>query len=73
MLSSGSYQWIKDQLEAEAPGKKLIFCKDMVEGIEDRKEMIPSGFRHVFLIRHPAKVMGGGGRGEDAAISFTIW
>lgn len=66
------YQWIKDQLEADAPGKKLIFCKDMVEGIVDKYDALPSGFRHTILLRHPAKVFNSfkkmvvGGWGPDA-------
>ncbi|XP_072049465.1 uncharacterized protein [Amphiura filiformis] len=54
--SEVSYQWVKEQLQAEAPGKKLIFNKDMVEGIVDTYDAIPEGFRHVFLLRHPLKV-----------------
>ncbi|XP_072049364.1 uncharacterized protein [Amphiura filiformis] len=54
--SEVSYQWVKEQLQADAPGKKLIFNKDMVEGIVDKYDAIPEGFRHVFLLRHPLKV-----------------
>ena len=47
---------MKEQLESEAPGKKLIFKKDMVEGIVGKYDALPDGFRHVFLLRHPLKV-----------------
>ena len=47
---------MKEQLESEAPGKKLIFNKDMVEGIVGKYDALPDGFRHVFLLRHPLKV-----------------
>ena len=53
---TASYQWIKEQLEMEAPDKKLIFVKDIVVGITGLYDKLPNGFRHAFLLRHPIKV-----------------
>ncbi|XP_072037018.1 uncharacterized protein [Amphiura filiformis] len=50
-----SYQWVKDTLEAEYPGKKIIFCKDHISGIIDNFDKIPHGYQHTFLIRNPTK------------------
>ncbi|XP_072051870.1 uncharacterized protein [Amphiura filiformis] len=51
-----TYTWVKGQLEAEYPGKNLIFCKDHAYGLQGKFEMIPKGYKHTFLIRHPYKV-----------------
>ena len=48
--------WVKQQLEENPPGKKLIFSKDMPVGFEPGYQDLPTGFRHTFLIRHPHKV-----------------
>ncbi|XP_072039450.1 uncharacterized protein [Amphiura filiformis] len=46
--------WVKKTLEADYPGKKLIFCKDMAP--EGNYHALPKGFKHTFLIRDPIKV-----------------
>ncbi|XP_072018881.1 uncharacterized protein [Amphiura filiformis] len=51
-----TYAWVKGQLEAEYRGKSLIFCKDHAYGLQGKYEMIPKGYKHTFLIRHPYKV-----------------
>ncbi|XP_022084378.1 branched-chain-amino-acid aminotransferase-like protein 2 [Acanthaster planci] len=52
-----TYGWIRDELlEASHPDKKILFCKDMAFYIDAKYHMLPKGFRHSFLIRHPAKV-----------------
>ncbi len=53
-----TYDWVKKTLEADYPGKKLIFCKDMAMVIaqENKYHMLPNGFKHTFLIRDPLKV-----------------
>ncbi|XP_072041026.1 uncharacterized protein [Amphiura filiformis] len=51
-----TFQWVKDTLEAPYPGKSLVFAKDQCYSITDKLHMIPRGFRHTFLIRHPHKV-----------------
>ncbi len=51
-----TYQWVKDTLEAPYPGKSIIFSKDMAYAIIDKLHMLPRGFRHTFIIRHPHKV-----------------
>ncbi|XP_072023268.1 uncharacterized protein [Amphiura filiformis] len=50
-----TYQWVKDTMEADYPGKEIIFCKDVVTSIPNHLDMIPRGFRHTFIIRHPTK------------------
>lgn len=60
-----SYDWCKNQLEEEpgagdSPGrpsqKKVVFVKAMSFAISERFGAIPRGYKHTFLIRHPAKV-----------------
>ncbi|XP_022108978.1 uncharacterized protein LOC110989136 [Acanthaster planci] len=52
-----TYGWIRDELlEAYHPCKKILFCKDMAFYLDAKYHMLPKGFRHSFLIRHPAKV-----------------
>ena len=53
---SHTYSWVKDQLEGSFPGKKLVFVKEMVEGIHGHYEDLPKGYRHTIMIRHPLKV-----------------
>ncbi|XP_038066919.1 branched-chain-amino-acid aminotransferase-like protein 1 [Patiria miniata] len=55
--SECNYQWVKEQLEKAHVGKKFIFCKDMAYTITDNMEFLPKGYRHLFLIRHPLKVL----------------
>ena len=51
-----TYSWAKEQLEADYPEKNLIFCKDMAYGLQGKYDMLPKGYKHTFLIRHPHKV-----------------
>ncbi len=52
-----TYAWAKEHLlETEYPGKSLIFCKDMAYGLQGKYDMLPEGYHHTFLIRHPNKV-----------------
>ena len=55
--SKCTYDWVKQQLEAEYPGKKILLCKDQAYCLDARYDMIPSGLRHAFIIRHPHKVL----------------
>ena len=52
-----NYLWCKTQLEANSPGKKVVFAKDMCYAIDTRYDLIPEGYKHTFLIRHPSKVI----------------
>ena len=61
-----SYPWIKEQLEIDAPDKKLIFVKEIVIGITGKYDKLPKGFRHAFLLRHPVKV-------KTYSKTFFIW
>ena len=59
--SDKDFDWLKEQLEGDFPGKKLVFVKDMAGSIgiyfEERHDKIPMGFRHTFLIKNPRKLM----------------
>ncbi|XP_072051713.1 uncharacterized protein [Amphiura filiformis] len=55
--SKCTYAWIKQQLEADYPGKKVLLVKDQAYCLDAKYDTIPPGFRHVFLIRHPNKVL----------------
>ncbi|XP_072045577.1 uncharacterized protein [Amphiura filiformis] len=58
LASSHSYQWIKEQMESTPPNVDLIFVKDHPGfGFTGQDyALIPKGFQHTFLIRHPYKV-----------------
>ena len=51
-----TYQWVKDTLEGNFHGKKLVFAKDLVTGIHGKYEYLPKGYDHTFMIRNPLKV-----------------
>ena len=51
-----SYDWVKKTLEADYPGKKLVFCKDMVTALNGKYHVLPKGFRHTIIIRDPTKM-----------------
>ena len=59
--SDKDFDWLKEQLEGDFPGKKLVFVKEFGASIgrefETRHDKIPMGFRHTFLIRNPRKWM----------------
>ncbi|XP_033108817.1 branched-chain-amino-acid aminotransferase-like protein 2 [Anneissia japonica] len=51
-----TYQFVKENiLEANYPGKKVVFVKDFSYAITWKINMLPKGYRHAFLIRNPAK------------------
>ncbi len=53
-----SYKWIKQELESEDyPGKKILLAKDQAYCLDERYDMLPTGFRYAFLIRHPYRVL----------------
>ncbi len=51
-----TFDWAKEALEVDYPGKDIVFCKDIVDAIVGRYGKLPKGFRHTYLIRHPHKV-----------------
>ncbi|XP_072035908.1 uncharacterized protein [Amphiura filiformis] len=52
-----TYDWVQQELErTHSDGTKVIFCKELSYSVEGRFNHLPSGFKHTFLIRHPAKV-----------------
>ena len=51
-----TFDWVKQALEANYPGKDIVFCKDMAFAVDGRYDKLPTGFRHTFLMRHPHKV-----------------
>ncbi|XP_072024357.1 uncharacterized protein [Amphiura filiformis] len=54
LATEKGYTWVKEQLEATPPGKKMIFCKDLIGWpAHGHYERLPSGFQHTFLIRNP--------------------
>ncbi len=50
-----TFDWVKRQLEGDFPGKRVVFVKEMVEGIHEHYDKLPRGYHHTFLIRHPLK------------------
>ncbi len=51
-----TFDWAKEALEADYPGKNIVFCKDIPFAIAEKYYKLPTGFRHTYLIRHPHKV-----------------
>ncbi|XP_022088416.1 uncharacterized protein LOC110978057 [Acanthaster planci] len=49
------HSW-KEMYERPYPSKAFIIGKEFAELLHGRMEMIPDGYTHVFLIRHPSKV-----------------
>ena len=54
--STITYRMAKTHLEAEYPGKKVLICKDLAYTLCGNHDLIPKGFRHTFLIRHPYRM-----------------
>ena len=59
--SDKTIDWLKEQLEGDFPGKKLVFVKDIAAAIArpspPRFDKLPKGFRHTFIMRHPRNVI----------------
>ncbi|XP_072016787.1 uncharacterized protein [Amphiura filiformis] len=51
-----TYDWVKQTLEADYPGKKIVFCKDASYTLDGQYDRLPQGYRHTFIIRHPYKL-----------------
>ncbi|XP_033111935.1 branched-chain-amino-acid aminotransferase-like protein 1 [Anneissia japonica] len=53
-----TYKWVKESLlEGNYPGVDAVVCKDTAMSLPKEKyDMIPSGYRHAFMIRHPNKL-----------------
>lgn len=58
--SDKTIDWLREQLESDFPGKKLVFVKDLGASMSYSSpplyDKIPKGFRHTFLMRHPGKL-----------------
>ncbi|XP_072048832.1 uncharacterized protein [Amphiura filiformis] len=54
--SNVTYRMAKTNLESDYPGKKYLFCKDLPYCLFHNHKLIPKGFRHTFLIRHPYRM-----------------
>ncbi len=53
-----SSEWVKQELESvDYPGKKILLAKDHAYCLNERYDMLPTGFRYAFLIRHPYRVL----------------
>ena len=50
-----TYKWVRDIMESNFSGKQVVFAKDIGYALAGRYEMLPRGFQHTFLIRHPKK------------------
>ncbi|XP_022081878.1 uncharacterized protein LOC110974500 isoform X2 [Acanthaster planci] len=52
-----TYAWVQKIMEARAkPKKEIFFCKELAYSVEGKFDKLPAGYRHTFLIRHPARV-----------------
>ncbi|XP_033109977.1 uncharacterized protein LOC117111202, partial [Anneissia japonica] len=50
-----SFQATKEKLEMKYEGKKVIFAKDFAFNLNGNYDLIPNGYKHIFLIRHPIR------------------
>ncbi|XP_072023372.1 uncharacterized protein [Amphiura filiformis] len=55
-VNLSTYDWVKKMLEADYPGKQIVFCKDFAFALRENYDWIPQGYRHTFLIRDPWKM-----------------
>ncbi|XP_072029342.1 uncharacterized protein [Amphiura filiformis] len=55
-VNISTYDWAKKMLEADYPGKQIVFCKDFAFALRENYDWIPQGYRHTFLIRDPRKM-----------------
>lgn len=53
-----TFDWVKKTVEKDHHGKDLILLKDPAYTVkkDGKYSMLPEGFKHTFMIRHPAKV-----------------
>lgn len=51
-----SYKHCKERFEADYSSYDFVFAKDFPLELYKRPEVIPKGYQHTFLIRHPVKV-----------------
>ncbi|XP_072037026.1 uncharacterized protein [Amphiura filiformis] len=55
--SQFTYDWVQQELErVHTDGTRVIFCKELSYSVQGHFDYLPSGYKHTFLIRHPAKV-----------------
>ncbi len=54
-VNLSTYDWVKQMLEEDYPGKQIVFCKDFAFALRERYDLLPKGYRHTFLIRDPRK------------------
>ncbi|XP_077992504.1 uncharacterized protein LOC144446580 [Glandiceps talaboti] len=52
-VSGYSYAEVKCTLEANFPGKKAVFVKDLPVTLQGNMDNLPTGYLHTFLIRDP--------------------
>ncbi|XP_071957944.1 uncharacterized protein [Antedon mediterranea] len=50
-----SFQATKEKMEMKFEGKKVIFAKDFAFNLNGNYDLIPDGYQHTFLIRHPIR------------------
>ena len=50
-----TFAFVKDKLESEFDGKRLIVVKDFPFSLKGDWTHLPDGYKHVFFIRHPAR------------------
>ena len=51
-----TFKYVKEQLEADYPGRDIVFLKGMAYALCNKYDRLPEGFHHTFLIRHPGRV-----------------
>ncbi|XP_038076747.1 uncharacterized protein LOC119744733 [Patiria miniata] len=55
LYATGTFESAKAVYEQPREGKSLVLGKDMGFTMSGKFEMVPEGYQHIFLVRHPAK------------------
>ncbi|XP_071504948.1 uncharacterized protein [Diadema antillarum] len=51
-----SFKYCKTRLERDLSEYDFVFAKDFALGMHEHTDMLPKGYQHTFLIRHPQKM-----------------
>ncbi len=55
--SLSTYKWVRELLEADYAGKDMVLCKDHAYCFNGKYDLLPKGYKHTFIIRHPYKTL----------------
>lgn len=56
VMSQLTHKGVKEHIESRSSEKDLVFITDPAYAMDGKYHMLPEGFQHTFIIRHPVKV-----------------